>query len=73
MRARVQALPNVDFVTAAARGLAKAGSRVTGLEVDASTAPHRIDADLVVDASGRGSQAGRWLEASASKPRRWTR
>jgi 2-polyprenyl-6-methoxyphenol hydroxylase-like FAD-dependent oxidoreductase len=25
--------------------------------------PERVDADLVVDASGRGSQAGQWLEA----------
>src|ERR1700719_4351691 len=41
---------------------ARGGRRVTGARVsDAEGRPEVIDADLVVDASGRGSRVPRWL------------
>ena len=67
VRARVRALGNVEVVDRAdVAGLATSaeGGRVTGVRVirgrDGS-AEERIDADLVVDASGRGSRMPRWL------------
>lgn len=67
IRRRVKALPNVRFVEGA-EGMGPvfdAGTgRVTGLAVRSKdgSAPETIGADLVVDASGRGSQSPRWLE-----------
>ncbi len=67
VRRRVRALPNVEFVRGKATGLVTGpGRSVVGLLVadpdgDASRA---IDADLVVEASGRGSGAPAWLEAA---------
>lgn len=68
VRDRVAAAPNVAFAPPAdITGLATAGAdgRVTGARVvrraDGSTA-EVIEADLVVDATGRGSRAPRWLE-----------
>jgi 2-polyprenyl-6-methoxyphenol hydroxylase-like FAD-dependent oxidoreductase len=68
VRARVLALPQVtlveghsvdDIVIDAAAG-AVTGVRVTSLETRES---RTIDADLVVDATGRGSRAPTWLKA----------
>jgi 2-polyprenyl-6-methoxyphenol hydroxylase-like FAD-dependent oxidoreductase len=67
VRHRVAALRNVTLLEGtdavkptfdAARG------RVSGLEVRsrATNAPSMLQADLVVDATGRGSQAPKWLE-----------
>ncbi|HUE85937.1 MAG TPA: NAD(P)/FAD-dependent oxidoreductase [Vicinamibacterales bacterium] len=67
VRRRVKALANVTFLegTAAVKPAfdAQAGS-VTGLVVRTRNggAETTIDADLVVDASGRGSQSAKWLE-----------
>ncbi len=59
VRARVLARPNVARRDAAVQRLVGRTGRVTGvLLADGS----EIAADLVVDASGRGSQASRWLE-----------
>jgi 2-polyprenyl-6-methoxyphenol hydroxylase-like FAD-dependent oxidoreductase len=68
VRARVLALPNVRLLEHhAAEGLSASadGTRVTGLRVTqrATGAEELLAADLVVDASGRGSQAPAWLEA----------
>ncbi len=68
VRRRVKALPNVtliegaDGVTPAFDGVA---GRVTGLVVRRRDAgvQETLGADLVVDASGRGSQSPKWLEA----------
>jgi 2-polyprenyl-6-methoxyphenol hydroxylase-like FAD-dependent oxidoreductase len=69
VRERVQALPNVTFreehdilgiTTTADRG------RVTGARIQSRAAgsePEAIEADLVVDATGRGSRTPAWLEA----------
>ena len=69
VRARVRALPGVRFAPPSdAVGLrcSPDGRRVTGVRLlrraDAS-AEEVIDADLVVDATGRGSRAPAWLEA----------
>ena len=62
VRERVQALANVVFVQAPVRGLDSDGNRVVGVAIggDGGRLEH-VRADLVVDASGRGSQASRWL------------
>ncbi|MGW5153508.1 NAD(P)/FAD-dependent oxidoreductase [Rhodococcus koreensis] len=68
LRTRVCTLPNVDVIGhCAATGLITDPRRraVTGLTVSRRT-PHitdeAIDADLIVDASGRSSQSQGWLE-----------
>jgi 2-polyprenyl-6-methoxyphenol hydroxylase-like FAD-dependent oxidoreductase len=67
IRRRVEALPNVAFLegTAAVKPVfdTRAG-RVTGLAVRPRDggADATIEADLVVDASGRGSQSAKWLD-----------
>ena len=63
VRRRLLALPNVGILAAAAKGLdADADGRVRGLRLADGAAEATYRADLVVDASGRGSAAGRWLE-----------
>jgi 2-polyprenyl-6-methoxyphenol hydroxylase-like FAD-dependent oxidoreductase len=69
IRARVRALPEVGFAPPSdAVGLrcSRDGRRVTGVRLlrraDAS-AEEVIDADLVIDATGRGSRAPAWLQA----------
>jgi 2-polyprenyl-6-methoxyphenol hydroxylase-like FAD-dependent oxidoreductase len=59
VRRRVRALAGVRFVEGrSVKRLLVRGGRVAGVELDDGTSH---DADLVVDASGRGSQAVRWL------------
>src|SRR5688500_18622242 len=67
VRQRVERLANVTFLdgTAAIKPAFDASAgRVTGLIVRARDAAGEttIDADLVVDASGRGSQSAKWLD-----------
>jgi 2-polyprenyl-6-methoxyphenol hydroxylase-like FAD-dependent oxidoreductase len=67
VRARVRALPNVDFLDGCdIVGLAATpdGRRVTAARVlrQADGAELALEADLVVDATGRGSRAPVWLE-----------
>ena len=67
VRRRVKALPNVTFLEGAdgvSPRLDAATSRVTGFVVHQRhrDAPEIFEADLVVDATGRGSQSARWLE-----------
>jgi 2-polyprenyl-6-methoxyphenol hydroxylase-like FAD-dependent oxidoreductase len=69
VRARIRALGNVRFAPpcdVAGLRLSDDGRRVSGVHVlrraDAS-ARETIDADLVVDATGRGSRTPRWLES----------
>ncbi len=69
VRARVRALPNVMFVDRCdVRGLATRpdGRRVAGARVLRRTdgrAEELLGADLVVDATGRGSRTPMWLDA----------
>ncbi|HLJ99155.1 MAG TPA: FAD-binding monooxygenase [Streptosporangiaceae bacterium] len=68
LRGRVRSLPNVAFRDCTdIRGLAASAdrSRITGVRVqgrDPSAAEEVLDADLVVDTTGRGSRTPRWLE-----------
>src|SRR5262249_12021296 len=68
IRGRVRALPNVRFLEetdGAKPRFDAAAKRVTGLVVRArgSSTDETLDAALVVDATGRGSQSPAWLEA----------
>ncbi|MGH8917351.1 MAG: FAD-dependent oxidoreductase, partial [Actinomycetes bacterium] len=68
VRQRVRALPTVqmlDGYDATGLEVSADGRRVTGLRVRpraAGAAAQVVDADLVVDASGRGSRTPVWLE-----------
>ena len=76
VRERVFRLPNVRMLDGhSASGLiaAREGRRVTGARVsDAEGKPDVIEADLVVDASGRGSRAPGGSANSATRPRHKT-
>ena len=66
VRERLRRLDNVAFVDGAVRALATAtpGGPVSGVVVeDRAGRTWTIASDLVVDASGRGSQATRWLQS----------
>ncbi|WP_433476957.1 FAD-dependent oxidoreductase [Spirillospora sp. CA-142024] len=72
VRARTLALRNVRLIRARARGLTFATDRVTGVrytaEGDPADAIAELPAELVVDAMGRSSRLGDWLE-EAGRPR----
>ncbi|MCW2515797.1 MAG: hypothetical protein JWR11_4839, partial [Mycobacterium sp.] len=64
IRRRAMAIPNVDVVR---RGVAEpryepAEERVTGVLLDANDESSAVQADLVVDATGRGTRLPAWLE-----------
>ena len=59
VRKRVLAIPNLKVLEGAmVTGLESAGGKVTGVRLDDRV----LKADLVVDASGRGSSAADWLD-----------
>ncbi|MFC5285816.1 FAD-dependent oxidoreductase [Actinokineospora guangxiensis] len=62
VRARTLALPNVTQVPGRAWGLEFSGSRVTGARYTRDGDTELVEADLVVDATGRASRLGDWLE-----------
>jgi 2-polyprenyl-6-methoxyphenol hydroxylase-like FAD-dependent oxidoreductase len=64
LRRRVLALSNVELVAGDVHGLdAPTPGRVSGVQLKrAGTATEVLAADLVVDASGRGSRMPHWLE-----------
>jgi 2-polyprenyl-6-methoxyphenol hydroxylase-like FAD-dependent oxidoreductase len=75
MRSRVQALPGVDVMErcqAVALGFDTARRRITGVEVlrRDTGGEETIGADLVVDATGRGSRTPTWLAAHGYRPPR---
>lgn len=66
IRRRVLALPNLELLEGySASELLGAHGRVTGVRLEARRGgdTRALDADLVVDASGRGSRAPEWLAA----------
>ena len=69
IRGRTTALHSVD-VTAGTRvrGLATSSGRVSGVDIDADGVVTSVSADLVVDATGRGSHAPAWLETLGYVP-----
>jgi 2-polyprenyl-6-methoxyphenol hydroxylase-like FAD-dependent oxidoreductase len=66
VRGRVAALENVEIADGCdALGLTLDGDRVAGVRVrDSSGGESSLAADLVVDASGRGSRTPQWLASS---------
>lgn len=65
VRERALTHPAISLRTGmTATGLLGTPGRVTGarLRDQATGADHVLEADLVIDATGRGSQAGRWLD-----------
>jgi 2-polyprenyl-6-methoxyphenol hydroxylase-like FAD-dependent oxidoreductase len=69
VRERVRAIPNVAIVRGTWTGLQSSGDRrrVTGVVVRASESS-AIDADLVVDSSGRTSHAVEWITDLGYEP-----
>jgi len=64
VRKRVAALTSVCIRPGVSvRGLTGRDGRITGVVIDDRGVESTVAADLVVDASGRGSQAGTWLQA----------
>lgn len=62
VRRRTIALKNVRLETEAAiEGLVHDGGRVQGVRRGQAAGAQSVEADLVLDASGRGSRAARWL------------
>ncbi|MFK3985258.1 FAD-dependent oxidoreductase [Micromonospora sp. NPDC050397] len=68
IRQRLDAVPNVRTVTAQVTGLTVDDTRVTAVQAIAGDVLTSYPADLVVDATGRGSRLGSWLEA-AGRPK----
>ncbi|MDQ1006431.1 flavin-dependent dehydrogenase [Streptomyces sp. V4I23] len=77
VRARVLANPVITTITSTeAVGLIGDASRVRGVLLrergegakDGGQEPRTLDADVVVDASGRGSRASQWLSAIDAEP-----
>ncbi|MGP4090808.1 NAD(P)/FAD-dependent oxidoreductase [Streptomyces sp. KR55] len=64
VRKHVGSLPGVRFVTGRASGLLLPHNRVRGVRFrsEGDGATHELEADLVVDAMGRSSRLGSWLE-----------
>lgn len=63
LRQHARRLPNVAFETAAVQGLLCEDGHVQGVHCAIGAGRRAVGADFVVDASGRGSQAPRWLAA----------
>jgi 2-polyprenyl-6-methoxyphenol hydroxylase-like FAD-dependent oxidoreductase len=68
VRQRVLGLPNVSLLKGTAKGLCVDHGRAEGLMAAIGDNERRLDAELVVDASGRGSPASRWLEQHGYPP-----
>jgi 2-polyprenyl-6-methoxyphenol hydroxylase-like FAD-dependent oxidoreductase len=67
--ARVLALPNVKLLESARiQGVQTESGSVTGVLVAEDGQNHAIAADLVVDATGRGSAAANWLTQLGCEP-----
>ncbi|MEV6284110.1 FAD-dependent monooxygenase [Kribbella sp. NPDC051770] len=64
VRQRTLALPNVRLVAGRADGIGFTGDRVTSVQYVAAGSTESVDADLVVDATGRSSRLSDWLGAA---------
>lgn len=63
IRRRVLGIPNVTAVKGLASGLIPTGNRTAVIGARVRGVPgDRIDADLVIDATGRGSRSPAWIE-----------
>jgi 2-polyprenyl-6-methoxyphenol hydroxylase-like FAD-dependent oxidoreductase len=66
VRERVRRIPNVQFWEGCqVEGLMSSSdqSRITGIKIHNDTAARPMEADLVIDATGRGSNTPIWLDA----------
>ena len=62
VRQRVLAIPNVNVMTGVSvTGYDRTDTTITGVFFRADSEPQTLAADLVVDASGRGSRTAQWL------------
>jgi 2-polyprenyl-6-methoxyphenol hydroxylase-like FAD-dependent oxidoreductase len=62
VRQATLATPNIRLESGiTVQGLSYYGTRVRGLRYEEAGNPRKVEADLVVDAGGRGSRAPRWL------------
>ncbi|OBH11104.1 hypothetical protein A5695_20050 [Mycobacterium sp. E1747] len=70
VRTLVKNVPNIAFTVGQVIGLATAGEgkRVTGVVALTDESERILEADLVVDASGRGSRAPQWFEEIGYAP-----
>jgi 2-polyprenyl-6-methoxyphenol hydroxylase-like FAD-dependent oxidoreductase len=63
IRERVKAISNVKFLDdCEIKGFLTDQNHITGLEINRHNATETLKADLVVDATGRGSRTPQWLE-----------
>ena len=63
MRDRVEALPNVRIEQGVTvETLLGAAGRVAGVQVFDGSVSYSVEADLVVDCTGRASRGGLWME-----------
>lgn len=66
IRERVRRFPNVHFWDGCqVQGLISSfdNRRITGIQISSDMASRSLSADLVIDATGRGSRSPNWLEA----------
>ena len=74
LRRRTHDLANVRIESGVAvHGLVHRGGRVEGVQIADDMGARTLAADLVVDCSGRSSQAPRGCRRSATRHRRWSR
>ncbi len=64
VRRRTLGLPNVKVLNGRARGLVFRGDAVVGVRCASGSEEWTEDADFVVDATGRASKLGEWLQAN---------
>lgn len=70
VRRLTQQVPNIHFVQGHVTGLLAdtTGARVTGVKARGEEGEWTLEADLVVDACGRGSRSPKWLEKLGFTP-----
>jgi 2-polyprenyl-6-methoxyphenol hydroxylase-like FAD-dependent oxidoreductase len=72
VRTLTRRITNIKFLQGQVTGLTAStdGARVTGVTVKGDDGELVLEADLVIDASGRGSKAPKWIEALGYEPPR---
>jgi len=68
MRSDLEATRGVQLVRARGIGLELRNGKIVGVQINRGDAKDVIDAQLVVDASGRGSRLSRWLSDVGIEP-----
>jgi 2-polyprenyl-6-methoxyphenol hydroxylase-like FAD-dependent oxidoreductase len=72
IRERVLALPNIQLLDrTTVTGLQTIQANISGVKIEQHDAPHTttaLTADLIIDATGRGSRSPQWLQALGYRP-----